>query len=195
MYQTSIRNKKKLSLFNQNRDNDYKLEEAYEEYAYVIKILGNCRVIVIANNGCKNIGIIRGSLRKFNKRILIEKSDIVVISKRDYQVDKVDIVHKFNSEQSNNLIKENKLSNILVNLYNNKKSYEDITNEDLNKDIIDNTFNDNIIIRNDVDSDEDSCSHKKNSENFIQISKLNLNDKNDSDSDSDSLNSEYIYEL
>ena len=70
MYQTSIRNKKKHSLFNQNKSNDYVLDEECEEYAYVIKILGNCRVIVISNSGSKNIGIIRGSLRKFNKRII-----------------------------------------------------------------------------------------------------------------------------
>lgn len=190
MYQTSIRNKKKHSLFNQNRDDDYKLEPEIEEYAYVIKILGNCRVIVITNTGNKSIGIIRGSLRKFSKRILIEKNDIVVISKRDYQLGKVDIVHKFNSEQSNQLIKDNKLSQMLINLYSNKKSYEDITNEDLEIDNIDNTFNDNIIIDNDNDSDDDN----KITDDNLNFSKLNIN-INKKDSDDDSLNSDDIYDL
>jgi initiation factor 1A len=192
MYQTSIRNKKKHSLFNQNKDNDYVLDEEYEEYAYVIKILGNCRVIVISNSGNKNIGIIRGSLRKFNKRILIEKSDIVVISKREYQSGKVDIVHKFNSEQCNYLIKENKLNSLLINLYNNKNSYEDINKEDFEKD---NILNDHIIMGNYADEENinetislDSLSLNKNANRDFNISK-------DDDSDTNSLKSEDIYEL
>lgn len=196
MYQTSIRNKKKHSLFNQNKSNDYVLDDEYEEYAYVIKILGNCRVIVISNSGSKNIGIIRGSLRKFNKRILIEKSDIVVISKRDYQSGKVDIVHKFNSDQCNVLIKDNKLNNLLVNLYNNKNSYEDITKEDFDKD---NILSDHIVMDNYVEEDNevislDNLSLNKNANRYLNIPKDGGVNSND-DSDGDSLKSEDIYDI
>lgn len=133
MYQACIRNKKSKVDFNRDKAMNYIINEEYEEYAYVIKLLGNCRATVISNSGITSIGIIRGTLRKFNKRIMIENSDIVVISKRDYQDNKVDIVHKFNSDQCNILVKNKDISNILISYYNNKKS--DIVIEDIDDDI------------------------------------------------------------
>lgn len=119
MYQSSIRDKKKHKQFNNARSDNYFINPEAEEYAYVKKMLGNCRVHVITNSGIEAIGIIRGSLRKFTKRILIEVGDIVVVSKRDFQDNKVDVVHKYNQEQINILVSEDKLSNILCNFYNN----------------------------------------------------------------------------
>lgn len=117
MYQASIRDKKKHKIFNHQKTDNYELNPNYEEYAYVKKLLGNCRVHLITSSGVDAIGIIRGSLRKFSKRVIIETGDIVVVSKRDYQKDKVDIVHKYNIDQVQTLIAENKLSNVLCNFY------------------------------------------------------------------------------
>lgn len=129
MYQTSIRDKKKHKIFNNQRTDNYDLSPDHEEYAYVQKLLGNCRVQVITSSGIDAIGVIRGSLRKFNKRVLIEKGDIVVISKRDYQDNKVDIVHKYNSDQVQLLIAEKKLTGILCTYYNNMATCkEDVEN-------------------------------------------------------------------
>lgn len=133
MYQASIRNKKSKVDFNRDKDINYTIDNEFEEYAYVIKLLGNCRASVISNSGVTSIGIIRGTLRKFNKRVMIENGDIVVISKRDYQANKVDIVHKFNLDQSKYLVKNKELSNILITYYNNKKT--DIEIEDIEDDI------------------------------------------------------------
>lgn len=130
MYQSSIRDKKKFKNFNHQKEINYNINIEDEEYAYIKKLLGNCRMQVITNSGIEAIGIIRGSLRKFNKRLLIEVGDIVVISKRDYQVSKVDIVHKFNSEQVQHLISENKLSNIILNFYNSSHSTSNDTKND-----------------------------------------------------------------
>jgi len=125
MYQTSIRNKKIKKHLNNNYENTYNLDLETEEYAYVIKMLGNCRVNLISNSGNESIGIIRGALRKFAKRVLIEKGDIVAISKRNFQDNKVDIVHKYNRDQITILINENRLSNVLLNSYNNIKYKDD----------------------------------------------------------------------
>jgi translation initiation factor 1A len=118
MYQTSIRNKKKISQFNKVANNNYIINKEYELYAYVIKLLGNCRVLVLCDNGNEAIGVIRGSMRRFNKRVLIETGDIIAVSKRDFQDNKVDIVHKYNTEQCKNLINEKELSYTLINAYN-----------------------------------------------------------------------------
>lgn len=120
MYQSSIRDKKKLKQFNHVRVDNYDINPQYEEYAYVKKLLGNCRVLVLTNSGTEAIGVIRGSMRKFNKRVLIETGDIVVVSKRDYQDNKVDIVHKYNPDQVQNLINDDKISNVIANVFNYK---------------------------------------------------------------------------
>lgn len=125
MYQASIRDKKKHKIFNNQRTDNYDLNPMYEEYAYVKKMLGNCRVQLITSTGNDAIGIIRGSLRKFNKRVLIERGDIVVISKRDYQDNKVDIVHKYNADQVQYLIAEKKLTGIICTYYNNMATSSD----------------------------------------------------------------------
>lgn len=118
MYQASIRDKKKHKQFNHQKSDNYFINHEYEEFAYVKKLLGNCRTHVLMDSGIEAIGIIRGSLRKFSKRVIIETGDIVVVSKRDFQDSKVDIVHKYNQEQVNILVMEGKMSNILCNFYN-----------------------------------------------------------------------------
>jgi len=118
MYQTSIRNKKKNSQFNKVSNNNYIIDKQHELYAYVIKLLGNCRVLVLCDNGNEAIGVIRGSMRRFNKRVLIETGDIIAVSTREYQDNKVDIVHKYNTEQCKILINDKELSYTLINAYN-----------------------------------------------------------------------------
>ena len=117
MYQASIRGKKKHQKFHHLKIDNYEIDSENQEYAYVKKHLGNYNVSVVSNSGIDSIGIIRGSLRKFSTRIVIEVGDIVVVSKRDYQAGKVDIVHKYNPDQVQTLIAEKKLSNIILHLY------------------------------------------------------------------------------
>jgi len=142
MYQTSIRNKKKMQKFYKNKESNYDFDEENEEYAYVINTLGNCRVTVISNCGNKCIGVIRGSLRKFNNRVLIEKGNIVITTKSSEIDKKVYIVHKLNPDQVNNLIQEDKLSNILVNYYNG------LSNSNINMEEVTNLV-DNLDFTND----------------------------------------------
>tara|TARA_B100001142_G_C14291801_1_gene639280 strand:- start:79 stop:594 length:516 start_codon:yes stop_codon:yes gene_type:complete len=165
MYQTSIRNKKIKKHLNNTYENTYNIDLDNEEYAYVIKMLGNCRVSLITNSGNETIGIIRGSLRKFAKRILIEKGDIVVVSLRGFQDNKVDIVHKYNREQINTLIDENKLSNVLLNSYNNMKYKED-------------TVESNILFSNDNSDPDDYY-------NINKLRKIDLSDDSDDSNESD----------
>ena len=179
MYQTSIRNKKQKKNLNNSYNNDYNLDINNEEYAIIIKVLGNCRLMVFTNSGNECIGIIRGSLRKFSKRILIEKGDIVVVSIRDYQNSKVDIVHKFNREQIQLLIKEKILAQSIINFYNNKTKFDKSDN---------NTIIDDDRLEFDNNSnhqyyDEDINDNNENNENIDNIidsddtdSKVNIDD-------------------
>ena len=171
MYQTSIRNKKKKSQFNKVSNNNYNINSEYEVYAYVIKLLGNCRVLVLCDNGNEAIGVIRGSMRRFNKRVLIEAGDIIAVSIRDYQTGKVDIVHKYNSEQCKILINNKEISDTLINAYNRVNIYTS------------KSINDANIIFDDAPEEEDK---KKNEEDYNNS--IYIFDSEDDDYDTDESN-------
>jgi translation initiation factor 1A len=168
MYQTSIRNKKKNSQFNKVSNNNYTINKEYELYAYVIKLLGNCRVLVLCDNGNEAIGVIRGSMRRFNKRVLIETGDIIAVSTREYQDNKVDIVHKYNAEQCKILINDKELSYTLINAYNkvsictiNRSNDDNIIFENMPGEVEDTKkqtidYNNSIFVFNSEDEDADA---------------------------------------
>jgi len=118
-YQSSIRNKKNNKSFNKTKEITYKIDDEIEEYGIVVQMLGNCRCQIYSNSNIECIGTICGSLRKFNKRILIEKGDIVIITKPSEGNNKVIINFKLNTEQINNLMEEFKLNEKIINLYKN----------------------------------------------------------------------------
>tara|TARA_B110000259_G_C13981649_1_gene388866 strand:+ start:972 stop:1484 length:513 start_codon:yes stop_codon:yes gene_type:complete len=165
MYQTSIRKKKKN--FNTSKNSNYDINFECEEYGIVKKILGNCRVNLICNSGDEVMGIIRGNMRKFNKRVLIDKGDIVVISKREYQSNKVDIVHKIPSDKYSDILNSTHISNGLKNEY-----YNNTNAASNNKDTYINF--------------SDSGSDRSDNETYNSLRFLNINDKN-SDSEEDNL--------
>jgi translation initiation factor 1A len=164
MYQTSIRNKKKLSQFNKVSNNNYSIDKEYEVFAYVIKLLGNCRALVLCDNGNEAIGVIRGSMRRFNKRVLIETGDIIAVSMRDYQNNKVDIVHKYNMEQCKILINNKEISDTLINAYNrvnmntiNNTNDANIIFDDASEVVLtkkEEDYNNSIFVFNSEDDDE-----------------------------------------
>ena len=168
MYQTSIRNKKKKCQFNKVSNNNYDIDSEYEVYAYVIKLLGNCRVLVLCDNGTEAVGVIRGSMRRFNKRILIESGDIIAVSMRDYQTGKVDIVHKYNAEQCKNLIINKEISDTLINAYNRVNIFTS------------NNVNDANIIFDDAPEEEDKKKKDDDYNNAIYV--FNSEDEDDDES-------------
>lgn len=55
-----------------------------QDYARVISMLGNRRVLCLCNDGRERVCKIRGSICKGSKKQIIEVSDIVLISFREY---------------------------------------------------------------------------------------------------------------
>lgn len=97
------------------------LKEEGQDYAKVIKILGNRRISVLCNDGQTRLAIIPGS---FKNKIWINNDDIVLINLCDYQDDKVYVIHKYNPDEGKKLGKLGHLS---------EKLYE--KNEEVNSEI------------------------------------------------------------
>jgi len=77
-----------------------------QEYALVTEILGNCRLRVTCTDGKKRIGHIRG---KMKKRVWITRGDYVLVSLRDFQDEKADIIMKYKQDEVEKLKKYNEI--------------------------------------------------------------------------------------
>lgn len=76
------------------------LKEEGQEYAQVVRMLGNGRVEAMCFDGKTRLGNIRGKLRK---RVWINPGDIVLVGLRDFQDDKCDIILKFSPDEARQL--------------------------------------------------------------------------------------------
>lgn len=94
---------RKAKNVDNNKDGELQFKEDGQDYATVITLLGNgrCRVLCHAD-GVTRLAIIRGCLKK--KKIFIAKDDVVLISLREYQDEKCDLLDKYTSDQVRNLI-------------------------------------------------------------------------------------------
>jgi translation initiation factor 1A len=63
-----------------------------QEYGQVTKLLGNCRIEVNCFDGMSRQCHIRGSMRK---KVWIKMNDVVLVSIRDFEPNKGDIIYKY----------------------------------------------------------------------------------------------------
>ena len=80
---------------SKNVDGGHKLLEFKEddqEYAYISKTFGSCRFECICQDGKTRIGTLRGGMRK---RVWLKIGDWVLVSLRDFQDSKCDILNKY----------------------------------------------------------------------------------------------------
>ena len=95
---------KKYKIGKKNPGNNITREllfkEDGQEYASVIKMLGNGHVELFCYDGKTRLGVIRGKMRK---KVWINIADIVLIGCRDFQDSKADIIHKYNSDEARQL--------------------------------------------------------------------------------------------
>ncbi len=76
---------------------ELEFKEEGQEYAQVIKMLGDGRVELKCFDGVSRQGLIRGSMRK---RVWINIGDIVLIGLRDFEEGKADIIHKYTTDEA-----------------------------------------------------------------------------------------------
>jgi translation initiation factor 1A len=70
------------------------------EYAQVTKMLGNGRLEAQCFDGEKRLAHIRGKLRK---KVWINQGDIILVSLRDFQDAKGDVILKYTADEARNL--------------------------------------------------------------------------------------------
>lgn len=86
------KNRKKGKNENINVKRELVFKEEGTEYAQVLKMLGNGRLEAKCFDGQKRLGHIRGKMRK---KVWIGVDDIVLVTIREFQDDKCDVILKY----------------------------------------------------------------------------------------------------
>mmetsp|Transcript_5444 Transcript_5444/g.19889 ORF Transcript_5444/g.19889 Transcript_5444/m.19889 type:complete len:141 (-) Transcript_5444:169-591(-) len=85
-------------------DNDEKRElifkEDGQEYAQVIRMLGNGRLEAQCVDGVKRLCHIRGKMRK---KVWVNTGDIILVGLRDFQDEKADVIQKYMADEARSL--------------------------------------------------------------------------------------------
>ena len=93
--------KKKNDTSNTEIERKLEMKEDGLEYAQVTKVLGNCRLELNCMDGKKRLGNIRGNMRK---KVWIILNDLVLVSLRDFEDNKCDIILKYSPKEVKKLI-------------------------------------------------------------------------------------------
>jgi len=126
---------KRAKTNNEFQKRELTFKEAGQEYGQVLKMLGNGRCDVQCMDGTKRLCHICGKMRK---RVWVIVGDIVLVSLRDFQDEKGDIILKYNSDEAKNLKQYGELPE------NTKINETDLTGDDDDGDDIE--FNDDEAV-------------------------------------------------
>ena len=77
-----------------------------EEYGKVSRALGDKRVMVVTVDGQEVIAHIPG---KFKKKVWVGVNSVVIASRREFQNDKMDIIHVYENDEVKKLVKSGEL--------------------------------------------------------------------------------------
>jgi len=82
------------------KEKELVFKEDGQEYAQVLRMLGNGRLEAQCFDGEKRLCHIRGKLRK---KVWVNQGDIILISLRDFQDGKADVIMRYNSDEARQL--------------------------------------------------------------------------------------------
>ncbi|CAB08783.1 Eukaryotic translation initiation factor 1A [Schizosaccharomyces pombe] len=91
---------------NENEKRELTYAEEGQMYAQVTKMLGNGRIEAACFDGVKRLGHIRGKLRK---KVWINQGDIILLSLREFQDEKGDVILKYTADEARTLKNQGEL--------------------------------------------------------------------------------------
>ena len=96
------------------KSNELIFADTYSSYAYVKENNGSGHFRVLCTDGLERMGVLRGSMRK---RVWVRKGDIVLVTLRDFEDSKADIVHKYNGAEVSRLSNMGEVPESLMKFY------------------------------------------------------------------------------
>ena len=89
------------------------VKEDDQEYMKVTKTLGNCKMELEDQSGNIFLGTIRGTMRK---RVYVKVGDLVIVSVREFQTSKVDIIHRCGYSEISYLVRKQEIESDFVDI-------------------------------------------------------------------------------
>jgi translation initiation factor 1A len=77
-------------------ERELSFKEEMQEYAQIIRLLGDSRFEVQCMDGVKRVAHVRG---KMHKKSWVASGDLILVSLREYEPEKCDIILKYNEEE------------------------------------------------------------------------------------------------
>ena len=96
--------KRNKNQVQENKNTRLKDVNQLQEYAQITKCLGNCRFEVLCFDGKKRMAIMCGKMRK---RVFVNAHEIVLVSLREWQDSKCDIIDKYSASDVQKLKQKN----------------------------------------------------------------------------------------
>jgi translation initiation factor 1A len=159
MYQSKIRDRKKRG--NARQETLEPDTDDGQAFGLVTAMLGNGRLHALCEDGNLVIGRIAGSLRKYSKKVIIERGDLILISHRDYEPNKVDVIGKYSNEQMNQFLRKHVLP---------EKIAKAITHADSNNFGKQNDTDDYVLFAAEEEEEKQENTHSNNDdEDWIDI--------------------------
>ena len=153
--------KRKMGKKRPEVDRELVFKEEMQEYGQVLRLLGDSRLELQCMDGNKRMGHIRGNLKK---KAWIALGDVVLVSLREYENDKCDIILKYTEDEVRKLKQLKEIPDSI------KVNEENKQNEEAN---------DIEFIGVDNDSEEENTNKNKRNKKKVK-----------SDSDSDEISEE-----
>ena len=149
------KNKKKGKKFVET-ERELTIKEEGEEYAQVIRLIGDSRLEVQCSDGVKRGAHIRGTLRK---KVFINIGDIILVAIREFEQEKCDVILKYKDDEIRKL---KKAGEIPENFKSNEETTEtnNVVNEDDDIFVFTKKEKDTL----DEDDDEEDEKHKKHND-------------------------------
>lgn len=94
------KNRRRGKNTNDEEKRDLNIKEEGQEYAQVIRMLGNGRLEGHCFDGVTRLCHIRGKMRK---KVWVNQGDIILVGLRDFQDNKADVILKYSSEEARRL--------------------------------------------------------------------------------------------
>lgn len=88
------------------------LKDDMQDYAKVMKLLGDRNIIVVLPDSSEVRAHIPGRFRK--KKIWVLLGDIILVSRRDFQDNILDVVHKYQSDEIRKIHKDGEIPDFFL---------------------------------------------------------------------------------
>lgn len=119
---------KKSSIVKNHGKRTLELKGKMELYGKVSKKLGDKRVLVVLVDGREVLAHIPGRFQK--KKIWVDIDSVVLVSQREFEADKMDIIHMYESDEVKKLVKMGEIPDSFLQNGTSQIVSDNIQNED-----------------------------------------------------------------